>query len=93
MWDNLKPGDLDRVKHELARERTAMLSRHAAEVQELDTQYDEVEKLNQLINAFAEKYRKTNMPPEHRDEASPPLHIEQQIAPSSGTPLRRLVGR
>jgi len=70
-----------------------MLSRHAAEVQELDARYDEVEKLNQLISAFAEKYAKTNMPPERRDEASPPLHIEQQVAPSYGTPLRRLVSR
>jgi len=92
MWENLTPADLDRVRHELARERTAMLSRHNAEVQELDARYDEVEKLNQLISAFAEKYGKT-MPPERRDEASPPLHVEQQISPISGTPLRRLVGR
>ena len=93
MWENLTPADLDRVKHELARERGAMLSRHAAEVQELDARYDKVEKLNRLIGAFTEKYAKTNMSPERRDEASPPLHIEQQVAPTSGTPLRRLVGR
>ena len=93
MWENLTPADLDRVKHELARERTAMLIRHAAEVQQLDGRYDEVEKLNQLISAFAEKYGKTHMPPEPRDEASPALHVEQQISPNSGTPLRRLVGR
>ena len=90
MWDNLTPADLDRVRHELARERAAMLIRHAAEVQELDARYDDVETLNQLISAFAEKYGKTNMPPVPQDEASPALHVEQQISP---TPLRRLVGR
>ena len=93
MWENLTPADLDRVKHELARERAAMLIRHAAELNELDGRYDEVENLNKLINAFAEKYGKTNMRPEPRDEDSPALHVEQQIAPSSGVPLRRLVGR
>jgi hypothetical protein len=66
------------------------LIRHAAEVQQLDARYNEVETLNQLINAFAEKYGKTNMLPESRDEASPALHVEQQISP---TPLRRLGGR
>ena len=93
MWENLTPADLDRVRHGLARERGAMLSRHAAELKELDGRYDEIERLNQLISAFAEKYGNTNMPPERRDEASPPLHVEQQISPSSGTPLRRLVSR
>ena len=86
-------GDLDRVKHELARERAAMLIRHAAELNELDGRYNEVENLNQLINTFAEKYGKTNTPSEPGQEAPPPLHIEQQVAPSFGTPLRRLVGR
>jgi len=93
MWENLTPADLDRVRHELARERGAMQSRHAAELKELDLRYDEIEKLNQLISAFAEKYGKTNMLPVPRDETSPALHVEQQISPNSGTPLRRLVGR
>lgn len=93
MWENLTPADLDRARHELALERGSMLSRHAAELKELDGRYDEIENLNQLINAFAEKYGKTNMRPEPRDAASPDLHVEHQIAPSFGTPLRRLVGR
>jgi hypothetical protein len=93
MWENLTPADLDRVKHDLARERSAMVSRHAAELKELDARYDEIENLNQLISAFAEKYRKTNMPPEPRDDSPPALQVEQQISPSYGTPLRRLVGR
>ena len=93
MWDNLTPADLDRVRHELAQERAAMQSRHAAEVQELDARYDEVKNLHQLISAFAEKYGKTNMLPVPRDETSPALHVEQQISPNSGTPLRRSVGR
>jgi hypothetical protein len=93
MWENLTPADLDRVRHELARERGALLSRHAAEVKELDARYDEIEKLNQLINAFSEKYGKTNVPPEPRDEASSAILVEQQIAPTFGTPLRRLVSR
>ena len=93
MWENLTPADLDRVRHELARERGAMLSRHAAELKELDGRYDEIETLGQLISAFTEKYGKTNTPSEPRDEASPALHVEQQVAPSFGTPLRRLVSR
>ena len=93
MWENLTPADLDRVRHELARERGAMLSRHAAELKELDARYDEIETLSQLISAFTEKYGKTNVPPEPRDEASSVIHVEQQIAPSFGTPLRRLVSR
>ena len=93
MWDNLTPADLDRARHELALERGAMLRRHAAELKELDARYDEVEQLHRLIGAFAEKYLKTNVPPEPRDEASPALHVEQQVSPSFGTPLRRLVGR
>jgi hypothetical protein len=93
MWENLTPADLDRVRHELARERGAMVSRHAAELKELDARYDEIEKLSQLISAFAEKYGKTNTPPEPRDEASPALEVEQQISPNFGIPLRRSVGR
>ena len=93
MWENLTPADLDRVRHELARERGAMLSRHAAELKELDARYDEIETLSQLISAFTEKYGKTNVPAEPRDEASSVIHVEQQVSPSFGTPLRRLVGR
>jgi hypothetical protein len=93
MWENLTPADLDRVRHELARERGAMASRHAAELKELDERYDEIEKLNQLISAFTEKYGKTNTPPEPRDDASPALHVEQAILPDSGTLLRRFGGR
>jgi len=93
MWENLTPADLDRVRHELARERGAMLSRHAAELKDLDARCDELEKFNRLIGAFTEKYLKTNVPPEPRDEASSVIHVEQQIAPSFGTPLRRLVSR
>ena len=93
MWENLTPADLDRVRHKLAQERGAMLSRHAAELKELDERYDEIETLSQLISAFTEKYGKTNVTPEPRDEPSSVIHVEQQIAPSFGTPLRRLVGR
>jgi len=92
MWENLKPTDLDRVRHQLALERGVMLSRHAAELKELDGRCDEIETLNQLINAFAEKYGKTNTPSEPQDETSAVLHIEQQVAPSFGTPLRRIGG-
>jgi len=93
MWENLTPADLDRARHELALERGAMLSRHAAELEELDARYDQIEKLNQLIGAFNEKYLKTNTPIEPRGEPSPALHVEQQISPNFGNPLRRLVGR
>ena len=93
MWENLTLADLDRARHELALERGAMLSRHAAELKELDARYDQVEKLNWLIGAFTEKYLKTNTPIEPQDEPSPVLHFEQQISPNFGNPIRRLVGR
>ena len=71
-----------------------MLSRHAAELKELDARYDQVEKLNRLIGAFTEKYLNTNTPIEPREEPFPALNmIEQRISPNFGSPLRRLVGR
>lgn len=93
MWEKLTLADLDRARHELALERGTMLSRHAAELKELDARYDEVEKLNRLIGAFTEKYLNTNTPIERRDEHSPALHVEQQISPNFENPIRRLVGR
>jgi len=71
-----------------------MLSRHRAELKELDARYDQVEKLNRLIGAFTEKYLNTNTPIEPREEAFPALNmIEQRISPNFGSPLRRLVSR
>jgi hypothetical protein len=93
MWDNLTPADLDRVRHELALERGALLHRHAAELKELDARYDQFEKLNQLIGRFTEKYLKTGIPLGPGDEGSTTLHGEQQITPNFGNPIRRLVGR
>jgi hypothetical protein len=52
MWENLTPADLDRARHELALARGAMLSRHRAELKELDARYDQVEQLNRLVGAF-----------------------------------------
>jgi hypothetical protein len=43
MWENLTPADLDRARHELALEHGAMLSRHRAELKELDARYDKIE--------------------------------------------------
>ena len=94
MWEKLTLADLDRARHELALERGAMLSRHRAELKELDARYDQVEKLNRLIGAFTEKYLNTNTPIEPREEAFPALNmIEQRISPNFGSPLRRLVSR
>jgi hypothetical protein len=93
MWENLTPADLDRARHELALERGAMLSRHRAELKELDARYDQVEQLNRLVGAFTDKYLKTNTPIEPRDEPSSALHVEQQISPNFGNPLRQLVSR
>ena len=93
MWEALTPADLDRARHELALERGAMLSRHAAELKELDARYDEFEKLNRLIGVFTEKYLKRDTQIEAQEEPSPALHVEQQISPNFVYPLRRLVGR
>jgi hypothetical protein len=88
MWEQLTPADTQRVKHRLALERSAILSRHAAELKTLDTQQDELEKFERIVAAFAEKYLNTEtslsqptIPSE--EQPSEALAIEEQPAPAA----------
>jgi hypothetical protein len=56
MWEKLTPADIARVRHELSLSRAASLSRHAAELKVLDTQQEELEKFESLVEAFATMY-------------------------------------
>jgi hypothetical protein len=56
MWDQLTPDDIAQVKHRLSLRRAETLSRHAAELQTLDAQQEEIETFALLVSQFADKY-------------------------------------
>ena len=60
-WDQLTPGDIGRVKHEIAARRAEMLARHAEELKRLEGDQAELEVLAQAIAAFAEKFAKRSV--------------------------------
>jgi len=107
MWERLTPADVDHARNRLATSRAEMLRRHAAELNALDAQQDEVETLERLMAAFAKKYLSSDiaasMPAADADEGaakqvqqkenSMDLRVQQEISPSFGTPprLRRLI--
>src|SRR5262249_57745558 len=55
-WEKLTRNDIERARQHVARERDAALSRQAAELKELDTRQAEIEQLERLIAAFAQKH-------------------------------------
>ena len=55
-WENLTRRQIEQARQHVAREREAVLSRHAAELKELDTRQDEIDHLERLIAAFAQKH-------------------------------------
>jgi len=55
-WEELTRNHIERARQLVAREREAVLSRHAAELKELDTRQDEIDHLERLIAAFAQKH-------------------------------------
>jgi hypothetical protein len=61
MWEKLTPDDLAQAKHKLSLARSAILSRHAAELKVLDAQHEEIDKFEHLVGAFAEKYLKADL--------------------------------
>src|SRR5260370_36678074 len=88
MWEQLTPADIQRVKHRLALERAAILSRHAAELKTLDTQQDELEKFERIVEAFAEKYLNTETSPsqpttQSEEQSTEALAIKQEPAPAA----------
>jgi hypothetical protein len=80
MWEQVTPADIQRVRHKLALERTAILSKYAAEIKVLDTQRDELEKFEQLVAAFAQKYldTETSLSQTTPSEEQPTEALEEQ---------------
>jgi len=59
MWDELSHADLEAAKEQLKGRREEMLRRHAAELSALESDRSEIETLDQLIDAFARKFKTT----------------------------------
>ena len=57
MWNALSHADLDAAKHRLKSQREETLRRHAEELRALESDHAELEKLDQLIDAFVEKFK------------------------------------
>jgi hypothetical protein len=103
MWERVTPADIEQARHQLALKRGATLLRHAEELKNLDTERDEIETLEQLIAAVTEKYTGSTQletspdkqePTQIEQDAAPqPLEIIQEVSPSFGIPVRRLLGR
>ncbi len=57
MWDKLSQADLEAAKEQLKSRREEMLRRHAEELDALEGDRAEIETLDQLIDAFAKKFK------------------------------------
>jgi hypothetical protein len=68
MWDRLSHADLEAVKQRLKERREEILRRHAEELRALESDRAEIEKLDQLIDAFAKKFQITT--PSFEDAAT-----------------------
>ena len=55
-WEKLTRNEIEQARQHVDREREAVLSRHAAELKELDAEHDAVDKLERLITAFCQKH-------------------------------------
>ena len=59
MWDKLTAADLERVKRVLSRRRSEMLARHAEELKTLEAEETEIDKVEQAVAAFTQKFKLT----------------------------------
>jgi hypothetical protein len=59
MWDKLTAADLERVKRVLSKRRSEMLARHAEELETLEAEQTEIDKVEQAIAAFTQKFKLT----------------------------------
>ena len=83
MWEKLTPADIERARHQLAVERGATLSRHAAELKVLDARRDQIEHFEHLVAAFAEKYLAAEAPASEPMPPSDEQPTEQATAETS----------
>ena len=59
MWDKLTAADLERVERVLSKRRSEMLARHAEELKTLEAEQTEIDKVEQAIAAFTQKFKLT----------------------------------
>jgi hypothetical protein len=106
MWEQLKRIDIEVAKQKLEAFRRMTLSRHEEELKDLDTQRDDIETLERLAEAVANRYlnaegspAQPSIPadeptaPQSLQVPSPGLQVQQQVSPNFGIPLRRFLGR
>ena len=58
MWDKLNRADIEQARQDLKLRHAETVRRHAEELSGLEADQTGIETLNQLIGAFAEKYKK-----------------------------------
>ena len=56
VWDQLTPSDIERAKQELEARRAEILARHAEELKTLDTDQNQLDGLEQAIDAFLRRF-------------------------------------
>jgi hypothetical protein len=96
MWEQLTPDDIQRVRHRLALERAAILSRHAEELKAQDTPRDEIETLERLVEAFARKYINSKTSPSQptttsEEQPTPAVVADVSEPPNAEVPQQGLV--
>jgi len=72
MWDKLNRTDIEQARRRLQLRHAETVKRHAEELSGLDADQAGIETLNQLIGAFAEKYKKAIALPAEPDAAREP---------------------
>jgi hypothetical protein len=70
MWESISHDDIDQAREQLGSLHEEMLRRHAEELRGLDGELAEIETLERLIGAFAEKYKKAASSFETNEAAS-----------------------
>jgi hypothetical protein len=86
MWEQLTPADIQQVRCQVALERAAILSRHAEELKAHDAQQDEIETLERLVEAFAQKYLDTVTSPSQPTTPSEEKPTQVIVADDAGEP-------
>ena len=56
MWEQLTPADVERAKQPLAQERSAILARHAAELEGRTAEERQINDFERVVRVFTEKY-------------------------------------
>ena len=77
MWDKLTAADLERVERVLSKRRSEMLARHAEELKTLEAEQTEIDKVEQAIAAFTQKFK---------------LTVRAEIVPLQGEPAPAQAG-